>query len=384
MVDRKYIMSTIIVIVISFNLRAPITCVGSLVNEIQYSLDLSPQAAGFITTIPLLMFAVISPLAVLSSDRLGMGITLTAGFAFMCGGLILRSYAGPYGMFIGTIMIGEAIGIGNVMLPAIIKSEFPEKIETMTSLYTVIMQIVSASGTAISIPIASAYGWDDSLFIWILPAAFALLMCAVNRSFTSANSISKGKKIQIWRKAKTWWVTFYMGIQSFLFYCFIAWLSPVLQSRGFDSEFSGYLLSVYVIMGMAGSAFLPFLMKKNNSQASTGTQIGIIYAIGMMSVDLFNNGIMLIIGIVVCGFCSGMCISFAMALFGLHTENSRDASRLSGFAQSAGYLIAASGPVLCGKIYGFTESFEIPLLILSLSAALLVFVGRKAGKEEII
>ena len=81
-----------------------------------------------------------------------------------------------------------------------------------------------------------------------------------------------------------------MGTQSFIFYCFIAWLSPMLQSRGWDDGSAGYLLSVYVVMGMAGSAFLPVIMKKNSSQSKTGVQIGVIYAAGMIAVAAEGAG----------------------------------------------------------------------------------------------
>lgn len=384
MIDKKNIMLIIMVIMIACNLRAPVTCVGALVNDIQASLGLSPEAAGSITTIPLLTFAAVSPAAVFLSERIGAGKTLAAGFAVMCIGIAMRSYGGIFGMFAGTVVIGGAIGLGNVMLPAIIKSRFPDRIESLTSLYTMIMQIVSAVGTAVSVPIAAAAGWNESIFIWILPAFLAMLLCVTNRHIKVTMPVSKENKTHIYKKKITWWVTLYMGTQSFIFYCFIAWLSPMLQSRGWDDGSAGYLLSVYVVMGMAGSAFLPVIMKKNSSQSKTGVQTGVIYAAGMIAVAAAGDGIVSIIGIALCGFCSGLCISFSMALFGLHTDNGRDASKLSGFAQSAGYLIAAAGPLIWGKIYGETGSFDIPVIILVVMAVLLIFLGKKAGKEEII
>lgn len=384
MINRKNIMLIIMVVMIALNLRAPVTCVGALVSDIQNSLGLSPEAAGSITTIPLLTFAAVSPTAVFLSDRIGTGKTLAGGLAVMCMGIVLRSYGGVFGLFAGTVLIGGAIGLGNVMLPAVIKSEFPDRIETLTSLYTMIMQIVSAVGTAFSMPVASYAGWHDSLFIWIFPAFIAMLSCLANRNLNITVSGSNGKKTRIFKKKMTWWVTLYMGVQSFIFYCFIAWLSPMLQSRGWEENSAGYVLSLYVIMGMAGSAFLPVIMRKNKTQSGTGIQIGIMYFTGMIAVTAADSIMIQIAGTALCGFCSGLCISFSMALFGLHTDNGYDASKLSGFAQSIGYLIAAAGPVLWGRIYGLTGSFDIPFIILAACAALLIFLGKKAGKEELL
>lgn len=94
MIDKKNIMLIIMVIMIACNLRAPVTCVGALVNDIQASIGLSPEAAGSITTIPLLTFAAVSPAAVFLSERIGAGKTLAAGFAVMCIGIAMRSYGG--------------------------------------------------------------------------------------------------------------------------------------------------------------------------------------------------------------------------------------------------------------------------------------------------
>lgn len=405
----KLITITILIILVACNLRAPFTGAGALINTISCEFSLSPGMSGLLTTIPLLAFAAVSPLVVPLAERIGAGWLLFASSLVLGAGVCIRSLLGGIGVFAGTVIIGAAIAVGNVLLPAIIKSKFPQKIEMMTSLYTVVMQIVSAVSTAASVPLSIAFGWKAALGIWLVTVACAAVVCFVCKSLrlsrTYDGSLGEGERTgqndnagsgkagtirrnaapgSIYRSKMTWWVTLYMGVQSMMFYSFIAWLSPMLQTKGYSDVVSGYLLSVYVIMGMAGSAMLPFIMKKNKDQSVTGILLGALYLAGMVCMLLAGYFAALIAGILLCGFCSGTCVSFSMALFGLHTSNGQSASRLSAVAQSAGYLVAAIGPVALGKLFDLTASWIVPLSILVMAAVFLIVAGHVVGREEII
>lgn len=425
----RLITITILIILVACNLRAPFTGAGALINTISDEFSLSPGMSGLLTTIPLLAFAAVSPLVVPLAERIGAGRLLLASSIVLGAGVSIRSLLGGIGLFAGTVIIGSAIAVGNVLLPAIIKSKFPQKIETMTSLYTVVMQIVSAVSTAVSVPLSVAFGWQAALGVWLIMAICAAAVCFVCRSLclscvsdglgtgddngqdsgVSENArkndgaASAGNELgraaakissvkagtarmngSIYRSPMTWWVTLYMGIQSMMFYSFIAWLSPMLQTKGYNDVVSGCLLSVYVIMGMAGSAMLPFIMKKNKNQSVTGVLLGALYLAGMICMLLAGYFAVLLAGILLCGFCSGTCISFSMALFGLHTSNGQSASHLSAVAQSAGYLVAAIGPVALGKLFDLTASWSIPLSLLAAAAVFLIVAGHIVGRDEII
>lgn len=386
--QKGTISVTVLIILISFNLRAPITGVGSVINIISDEFNMSPSEAGMLTTLPLLAFALISPFAGTLASGFGAGRVFIISSAVLMAGIIIRSFGGESGIFAGTIVIGMSIAIGNVLIPAVIKSRFPCRIGAMTSLYTVIMQIVSTFSTAVSVPLSVIFGWRAVLAIWFVPAAAAFAVCIMNKDLSIKDEEKKqdieAKHCSIYRSGMTWWITAYMGIQSMMFYSFISWLSPMMQEKGYDAVISGYLLSVYVIMGMAGSAALPFIMRLCRHQSATGMALGVMYLVGMTCMLLSSYTAMLAVGIIICGFCSGTCISFSMTLFGFHTSDGYSASRLSGAAQSGGYLIAAAGPVLLGKIFDMTGSWTVPLIILAASAVFLIFAGRVTGRDEII
>ena len=63
------------------NLRAPITAVGPVLEDIRLTFGLSASAAGLFNFIPLILFAVLAPVAAFLSQRIGLERSLWARFA---------------------------------------------------------------------------------------------------------------------------------------------------------------------------------------------------------------------------------------------------------------------------------------------------------------
>ena len=147
------------IVVASFCLRAPFTCVGPLTDVIQTDLDLSSGTMGTVTTIPLLMFAAFSVAFGDLGRRHSAGWVMTLGLFMILTGVVCRSLLGTWGLFLGTAVMGMGITAGNVLLPAIIKARFPEKIGPLTGLYTAMLSFMSAVAGAISVPIGDTVGW---------------------------------------------------------------------------------------------------------------------------------------------------------------------------------------------------------------------------------
>lgn len=157
MKTRDSILIVLGILFISFNLRAPITAVGSFIDMIKSEFPMSNAMAGFITTLPLIAFAVVSPLVARITHRIGHFKTMMAGLLLIVLGLVVRSYAGMIGLFVGTTVIGIAIAVGNVIVPAIIKSHFAHKVGVVTSIYTTGMCVFAAVGAGVSISLSIAF-----------------------------------------------------------------------------------------------------------------------------------------------------------------------------------------------------------------------------------
>lgn len=125
------------ILLVGANLRLPITMIPPLLPTIERTLGLPASMAGMLTTIPLLMFALASPLIAKMGNRRGNEWSLLIALIILLLGSLLRIIPSLIALVIGTLLIGFGISGGNVLLPAIIKDQFPQSIGAKTSLYTV-------------------------------------------------------------------------------------------------------------------------------------------------------------------------------------------------------------------------------------------------------
>lgn len=370
-------------IVVSCTLRAPITGVGALVSQIRDAFGFSGCEEGMLTTIPLVAFGIVSMSVGRLAGVIGAGRVMILGLLLLISGIIVRSYAGMIGLFAGTAVIGIGLAVANVLVPAFIKARYPDKIGTMTSVYTASMAVFAALSGGISVPLANAYGWKGALFVWIALAVPALILWLSNADMTLASSHS-GERGAVIKDPMAWQISLYMAVCSMMYYCFVAWFDTILQSFGFDKASAGYYNSLYLLFGIPGSILIPILAGKKKNQSALGIGLGLAFTVGLTAMMFAGNYACFLISLICCGFCSGACFAFAMALFGLHTDNAADTSALSGMAQSVGYILASVGPMLLGEIFDLSGHWTIPIIVLIVLALILTWLGYLVGRERII
>ena len=149
---------------IAANLRPPITSVGPLVGDIRADTGMSSAAAGLVTTLPLLAFAGVSPWAAPIARRIGIERALQAALVVLVAGVLVRSAGAVPALLLGTAVLGSGIAVANVLIPALIKQDFPERVGPMTSGYLTTMVGMAGLAGGISVPLADAgLGWQGAL-----------------------------------------------------------------------------------------------------------------------------------------------------------------------------------------------------------------------------
>ncbi|MGO4966988.1 CynX/NimT family MFS transporter [Bacillus paralicheniformis] len=377
------------IIFIAFNLRPAITSVGPLISSIRSDMDLTNGMAGFLTTLPLLSFAVLSPIAPKLGQKLGNDRTLWVGLVILLIGILLRSYGEAFTLFAGTALIGVGIAISNVLLPSLIKHKFPDKAGIMTSYYTTAMSIFAALASGISIPLSHglAWGWSASLMVWAGLAFVAILIWVPQLRYHDTGNRTVSLKTDgqtVWRSKIAWQVTFFMGIQSFLFYCTIAWLPEILRSHGMSMSLAGWMLSLMQFASLPSTFLTPVLAGRFRNQKSIVLALGILYLAGMSGLLYGGNTAMLTLWVILIGIGQGSSISLALTLIGLRSENADQAAALSGMSQSAGYLLAAIGPSFVGFLYDHMHSWNGPILLFIGALVALIGAGLGAGRNQYI
>ena len=378
------------ILFISFNLRAPITAVGSVVAMIKSDYHLTNAVAGFITTLPLIAFAIVSPFVSRISSRYGQSRTMMVGLLFILLGEFVRSYTGAVGLFIGTAIIGVGIAIGNVLIPAIIKKNFSDRVGMVTSIYTSGMCIYAAVGAGISVPLAKGMnlGWKNSLASWFILTILTILIWfpQTRKTEERADVITNGRKTSssIWKSPLAWWVTLFMGIQSLLFYSQVAWLPTIVTSKGMTTGFAGNMALLFQLMAIPATLLIPTISDRFKDQKGLVLATCIIYACGMTLFLLSSTEVMIIIAVVLLAIGMGGSISLSIAFISMRSPDSRRASELSGMSQSAGYLLAAVGPIMAGGIFDATGSWNLPIILFIALIALLAFTGLLAGSNRTV
>lgn len=372
------------ILFISFNLRAPITAVGSVVEMIQAEYHLSNAVAGFITTLPLIAFAVVSPFVSTLSSKMGHAKTMLLGLIFILIGAVCRSYTGAIGLFIGTAIIGVGIAIGNVIIPSIIKLHFSEKVGFVTSIYTSGMCIFAAVGAGVSVPLAKglALGWKHTLCVWFILTIITILIWFPHikeKTTTISAHASQTDGGSVWKSPLAWWVTLFMGTQSLLFYSLVAWLPTIVVSKGLSQAFAGNMALLFQLMAIPATLIIPTLCDKLKDQRPLIYIVCIIYASGMSLFLIGSNAICMTLAIIFMSIGMGGSISLSIAFISLRSPNSRKAAQLSGISQSAGYLFAALGPIVTGYIYDLKSTWSIPVILFLLLIAFLCMCGFFAG-----
>src|SRR5690554_2202088 len=234
------------IVFVALNLRPALAGVGPLVSLIRDSTGLSNSMLGLLTSMPLIAFGVVSTLTPLITRRFGVSGTIAGALIVLAIGIFVRSLPSIAALYIGTALLGVAIALGNVLIPGLVKRNFPHKSGMVTSLYSGFLGVGAALAAGISLPLAETLnsGWRGSLGVWAILAliSFFVWLPQIWRIKKSANNRSFKTAMQnLGNSNLAWKVALFMGLQSFGFYVILAWLPEILISRGFDSIYAGWM-----------------------------------------------------------------------------------------------------------------------------------------------
>ncbi len=376
------------VLLIAVNLRVSFVSVGPVLGNISDDLQLSSAAAGFLTGLPLIAFAVFSPVAPGFAARLGLDRALWVSLLILASGIVLRSLPVTGFLWVGTAMIGLAIAFLNVLLPSVAKRDFPTRVSQVTGSYTATQAAFAAIGAAVVVPVAqtSPAGWRLALGIWVGLAlvAMAVLLPWLRRHRSTAAQVPTAEAgyRSPWKSALGWQVTLFMGLQSIAFYVLMAWLPTLEQSRGVPATTAGVHLSVFLLVSVFASLATGAILQRLPDQRLIGFTTSALTFLTFLGLAVAPDLTLLwvLLGAIGCG---GLIV-IALSLFSLRTVDHPQAAALSGMAQSVGYALGAAGPVIFGALRDASGDWHLPLLVTAAMMAVLAVFGVLTGRNRVI
>jgi CP family cyanate transporter-like MFS transporter len=361
--------------------------VGPLVSQIKSSLALSAGFAGLLTTIPMLIFGIVAPVAGKLISKINDRVLVSVCLLLILVGILTRSYLGTAGLITGTALLGLGIGILNVLIPVFIRANFPRKIGIVMGTYTTSMTLLSALSAGFCVTLSMALGgWSNALAAFVVFPILALpaWIIASNHGFTERKRTESMPIKETAKSGRYWCAALFMTLQSALFFCMIAWLPSMMVERGASTSDTGYLILIMQLASLITNFLMPVFMQRFKAKRGLlAVLCGIVYAAGF-SVLLFGSlpAWARISSVIFLGLGSGLSFGFALTLITILGKTQRETAGLSAFAQGVGYLFSAPMPVLLGAIYDHTGNFYVPALILLLICVPMVITGWKAVRKH--
>jgi len=385
--------------VLAINLRASITGLPPVFPELSAALHLSSASIATLAAVPVLCFAVFSGTAAPLSRRFGEERVLLAALALLAGGLLLRGAAPGSLLFPGTVLAGAAIALMNVLLPSLIKRRCPEQAGLLIGGYLLTLASGAVIGSLIAVPVfraaggipgGSAWAVRLTLGMWALPAAAAALAwlpqvryrTRPERPWPRAGR-PEGAGAAAYRHALGWQVAAFMGLQSLYFYATLSWLPTLFRSRGVTAAGAGDLLALMNLGNVVTAMLIPVLAHRARDQrlliAAT-----VLASAGGLSGALFAPVGGAAAWTLLLGLGQGAALALAIFFTMARAPDPVTAVSLSGFAQGAGYLIAAAGPLAVGFLHAATRGWTVPVLALLAVAALEFWAGWLAARARML
>ncbi len=367
-------------------LRAPIVAIAPVATTMRADLGVSAAVVGLLTTIPVIAFAVCTPLAI-AVIRRGADFALTLSMVGAIVGCLIRSAGGLPAALVGTAVLGVFLTIGNVVVPVVIAREFPpHRVHMMTGVYTSSINVGTMSVTLATAPLAGAIGWQGAIAVSAVFGLAALATWAATHGLRGAllpahapapadpepGTAAVPRRRSVLRAGTTWALGAAFAGQAFAYYAMTAWLPTLLIDNGFGSEAAGAIAAVFQVAGIAGGLLSPLITTRVSILAGV-----LAVAIGWITVPI---GFMIApelwwLWCIVGGAAQGGGLTVVFIMVSALGGGGREMASRSGLVQGVGYALGAAGPTLLGGVHEWTGGWTLPLWIVVVAVVLFGTVG---------
>jgi CP family cyanate transporter-like MFS transporter len=368
-----HILCTVAIVAVAVNLRCGVTSLGAVLGELTHAWRLSGTESGILTALPVCTFASVGATAPGLARRFGPERLVAGAMLLAAVGLGARAAADSVGMFaLASVLALAGAAIGNVLLPPLVKRYFPGRVGSATAMYSTALALGMTGGAALTVPAEHAFGgdWRVGLGIWAVLALLAappwLALAASGHPGTNrADQLDRAEHscrgLPVHRAATARWLTLFFGCQSLNAYVVLGWLPSILSGAGLDARSASLPLALSSALSIPMSLVVPRLAARRPTQYGLVVATTAAYAGGYLGL-LCTPGALPWLWAALLGAGNG-AFPLAVTMIGLQSRRAEVTTALSALAQSAGYLVAAVGPLLVGVLHQSSGGWRLPLLV---------------------
>jgi len=383
------------VLLVALNLRGPLVAVAPVVDDLRRGLHVGAGTVGLLTSIPVLCFALAAPAASLLIARTGVHRAVLVSLAGVLVGTLLRSAGSPTAAIAGTVVIGLAITVGNIVVPVVIGRDFPTATNVVTAAYTAALNLGSALTSALTAPLADAVGWRAALAAWglLVCAAAAVWTAALRRQTARAAAAEQAGTAPpppspgvpsgpVWRRPVAWGLTLAFAGQAFTYYGATAWLPTLLaEENGMSRSAAGVSSALFQALAIVGALAVPALVAWWKRPALVLLAISVLWA--ALPIGLLVDPSLWALWCCLAGAAQGGGITVVFIAIVRRSADPTESRRLSAMVQGGGYAVAATGPLLLGTVHDATGGWTVPLLVILGSVTVLAVAGTASAGGRI-
>ncbi len=379
-------LALLALVFISLVLRPPVGAMGPLLDELQAVEGYSLFQVGLLTSLPVVCFGIGAFAGPSLVKRLTLNRAMMWVLVALFVAMVLRSFGGYVSLISFTVVIGFAIAIGNVLIPTIVREQFPTKLALVTGLYVTLLAISASLSASIAVPSSELFGgWRMALAIWLVPTALAIIfwmpiskVSVHAEETTSATHAEERRAVLV--SPLAWAIVAFFGLQSAGFYAILNWLPSLLIDRGYTAIEAGTLLGLCTSIGIPTGFLISMVIKRFKSLSFLAVFVSLFTLAGLVILLVAPD--QAVLACVVTGFGFAATFPLSLTLVGSRASTSTQTTQLSALAQGWGYLIAAIGAFVFGYFKDVTGDWTISLWVLIGITFVQVISGAFAGKDQ--
>ena len=369
------------IILMAINLRTIVVSLPPLVEDVRADLGLSGAVGGLLTTLPVLCFGLLAPLAPRLARRVPIERLIVACGLVTAGAAALRGAGGVALLFAGSLLAGGGVALAQAVLPMFVRSRFPGQAGSLMGAFTMSLTLGGTIAAGATVPLERLLdgGWEVGLAVWALPAALATLLW-LPAALGPGTVVSGDPPAALMRRPLAWAIALYFGVQSTAFYAGLAWLPSIMRDEGYSADEAGALLALSALPSLLPAFLVPVLAARRPRQS--GLLIGFVALVVVALVGLLVAPRSAPLWMVVLGLGQGGTLGLGLILPVLRGGDAATVASMTGMTLCVGYLLAATGPALLGAVHDISGNWTAPLVLLTAIAALQLIPGLVATRDR--